>query len=193
MIARSALFLGRLTGYLLLGVAVLTVLAVWRVVSGPVSLDLLTPYLTRALDDAVGNLRTEVGGTVLIWGGFDHPLELRLREVRLDAANGHELVRMPELAVGLSVRSLLRGRLALARLAVIRPTLHLERDLDGRLSLDFDGPAGAPADARPAPEVGPAGVEAPGPLAGILAALRQPAGQDGPLAALTQISILDAN
>ena len=193
MIGRATLFLARLLALVTIAVAVLTGLAVWRVASGPVSVELLTPILARALDDAAGaagNLRTEVADTVLIWGGFDHPLELRLRGVKIDGADGHVIARIPELAVGLSLRSLARGRLALARLAVIGPTLHLERTAEGRLMLDLDG--AAPAGERPALEVAPAAAENDGPLAGLLAALRQPTGEEGPLAALTQVSILQA-
>lgn len=193
MIGRATLFLARLLALVTIAVAVLTGLAVWRVASGPVSVELLTPILARALDDAAGaagNLRTEVADTVLIWGGFDHPLELRLRGVKIDGADGHVIARIPELAVGLSLRSLARGRLALARLAVIGPTLHLERTAEGRLMLDLDG--AAPAGERPALEVAPAAAENDGPLAGLLAALRQPTGEEGPLAALTQVSILKA-
>ena len=137
---------------------------------------------------AAGNLRTEVADTVMIWGGFNRPLELRLREVKIDGADGHVIARIPELAVGLSLRSLIRGRLALARLAVIGPTLHLERTADGRLMLDLDG-AGTSAGQPPALVVGAGAATDGGPLAGLLAVLRQPVGGG---ATLTQVSILDA-
>ncbi|MEI6558890.1 MAG: DUF3971 domain-containing protein [Rhodospirillaceae bacterium] len=196
MINRVAVFLAQGLAILMIAVAVLTGLAVWRVASGPVSVELLTPYLARALDDAVGGagtLRTEVVDTVLIWGGFDHPLELRLRGVRLSSGtDNHVVAQVPEMAVGLSLRSLARGRLALARLAVIGPMLHLERTVDGRLTLDLDGPGGG---SHPALVVAAeaAAEGAAGPLSGLLAALRQPAGHDGALAVLTQVSIVNAS
>ena len=193
MINRATLLLAKLLAFFMISVSVLAALAVWRLASGPVSLEPLTPTLARALDDAVGaagTLHTSVADTVLIWGGFDHPLELRLREVTVDGADGHPIVRIPELAVGLSLRSLARGRLALARLAVIHPTLHLERTPEGRLMLDLDG--GAPAGKGPALTVNPEAAEAGDPLAAFLAALRRPAGEGGALAALTQVSIQDA-
>ncbi len=195
MIRRIVLFVVQTLATLMLAVAVLTGLAVWRVASGPIAVDQVTPYLARALDDAAGaagNLRTEVAGTVLSWGGFGHPLELRLRQVKVGTVGGREIAQVPELAVGVSLRALIQGRLALSRLGVIGATLHLERTADGRVRLDLDG-AGPTAD-LPAPLPDHAGAaDQPSPLAALVAALHQPAGQDGPLAALTQLSIVNAS
>ena len=189
MIRRSLRFLLRLTAGLALATLVVIGLAVWRVASGPVSLTFLTPTLAGALDaalDAAGHLHTEVADTVLSWGGFHHPLELRLREVKVEAADGRIIARIPQLAVGLSVRKLAQGRLALSRLAVIGPTLHLERTAGGRLMLDIDGGA---TPAAPAPlEVADGG----GPLPALLATLRRSGADTGPLASLTQLSVVDA-
>ena len=189
MIRRSLRFLLRLTAGLVLATLVLIGLAVWRVASGPVSLTFLTPTLAGPLDaalDAAGHLHTEVGDTVLSWGGLHHPLELRLRGVKVDGADGRVIARIPQLAVGLSVRGLVHGRLILARLAVIGPILHLERTADGRLMLDIDG---GDTPAAPTPlEVTDGG----GPLAAVLAALSRPGGDTGPLAGLAQLSVVDA-
>ncbi len=198
MIQRLGLFMVQLLATLTLAGLVLAGLAVWRVAEGPVTVDFLTPHLAAALADAVGDAvggpdrpQVEVGESVLAWGGPNYPLELHLRDVKLVSAAEHRLVaHIPALAVGLSFHALAEGRLALARIAVIGPMLHLVRTSDGRLVLDLDGPA-----ALPHPELtltAQANQPADAPLAGFLAALRQPSGKAGPLGVLSEVSVLSA-
>jgi hypothetical protein len=198
MIGRTSLLLLRGLGYLVAGLAVLTGLAAWRLASGPITLTLLTPTLAQALDDAVrsaGDLRATVGETVVVWDGFEHPLALRLHDVRIAAADGETVATVPELGVGLSVPALIGGRLALARVVVVRPTLHLERTGDGRLVLDLNGPGHPGGGATLAvPGTGPATSGNPerGLAAALLAPLRRPADPTGPLGALAEVAVTGA-
>ena len=184
-------------GFVVAGVAVLVGLGLWRLTAGPVPLSMISPLVGAKLEaaaQAAGNLRVKVGDTVMVWDDFRNPLELRLRDVEVIGDDGRPVITVPDLAVGFSIRTLfLEGRLALARLRVIRPTLHLERTLDGRLALDMNG-------TETAAGTGPGRVEVPVPapaetastFEAVLEILRQRADPRGPLGALVQVSITEA-
>jgi hypothetical protein len=198
MIRRTTLHLTRGLGYLVAGLAVLAGLAAWRLASGPITLTILTPALTQALDAAVrtaGDLRATVGDTVVIWDGFEHPLALRLRDVRLGTADGQTVAAIPELGVGLSLPALVGGRLALAQVTVVRPVLHLERTRDGQLVLDLNGPGqlgSSAAVAGPVTVPVTAGEQGPGLAATLLESLRRPTDPSSPLGSLTRVAVTDA-
>ena len=198
MIRSTALSMIHAVGWLVAGFAVMAGMAAWRLSAGPVPLTLLTPYLGHALDaaaGAAGDLRTAIGDTVMDWGGVRHPLELRALDVRVVARDGHVVATVPEVAIGISLRALALGRLALTRVTVIRPSLRLERTTDGRLTLEIHGPGGAGSPPALPVVVAPEAGGGPGPVAGILDVLgRPPDPQDGrdPLGALTELSVAGA-
>ncbi|MEI6986122.1 MAG: DUF3971 domain-containing protein [Rhodospirillaceae bacterium] len=179
-------------GYLLAGFVVLIGLASWRLASGPVELTVLTPFLVQALDEAAAewSLHTQVGGTVVTFGGFDNPLDLRLHDVQLAAADGRPVATVPELGVGISLRALLRGHPLLDRLSVIRPTLHLERTTDGRLVLDLNGPGASlpPSPVVMTPEPGDGQTL----VTRILDSLRMPPDPMSAVGAFNQVSVVGA-
>ncbi len=196
MISRNSLLLARGLGYVVAGLAVLAGLAAWLLSTGPIALTMLTPILTQALDAAArsgADLRATVGETVVIWDGFEYPLALRLRNVRLATADGQTVATIPELGVGLSLRALVRGRLALDHVNVVRPTLHLERNSDGRLVLDLDGPGQTTNAATVAVPVTTGG-QSPGlaVVAAMLEPLRRSVDPLSPLGALTRVAVTDA-
>jgi hypothetical protein len=163
--------------------------AAWRLMAGPVAVDVLTPPIAEALNAALGTVRVEVEGSVLAWGGLDHPLEIRLRQVRAVASDGQTVASVPELAVGISVPALLRGRLALARVTLVRPVLKIERTPEGALVLDLH-PLPTPGPSRDM-VVEPA-VESEALPDQIAAFLRLPPDPLSPLGALTTVSVTGA-
>lgn len=186
----------RAVGFVVAGLAVLVGLAAWRLAAGPITLTLLTPPLTQALDAAVrrgGDLRTAVGETVVMWDGFEHPLALRLRDVRISTADGQAVAAIPELGVDLSVQALVRGHLALDHLTVLRPTVHLEYTPDGRLVLDLNGPGNPGQTATVTVPISP-GTQGPttAAAAALLESLRRPTDPLNPLTTLTQVAVTDA-
>ena len=74
---------GKLTGLLvieavsalLIGLVVLAALFFWRLSTGPVKVDFLTPWIEQTLNDAETGVRVEIGDTVLNWGGSAQELE----------------------------------------------------------------------------------------------------------------------
>ncbi len=69
MIARSAKIITEVIIGLIAVVALGAGLAIWRLSSGPLSVDFITPYLEESFADNERGLTLDVGETVLAWGG----------------------------------------------------------------------------------------------------------------------------
>ena len=123
------------------GVLALVLLAAgvgaWRLSQGPVGLGFLTPTLLKALNDPETAHRVEFDSTVLTWAGWEHALELHVRDVRVLGGDGALWARIPELDVNLSLAALARGIVAPTALDAVGASLHVRRLADGRIALDM--------------------------------------------------------
>lgn len=115
------------------------VLLVWRVSEGPVSIALLAPYISQAIDDTLPGVRATFKDTILIWAGWERALDVRIIDLQISTRGGETVGFLPETAFSLSGEALLRGRLAAAELELFEPTLSLERDASGRFEFGFGG------------------------------------------------------
>jgi|GEM_PF-3128673 len=188
---------GWLTG---IGLTAMTLLA-GRLALGPIGAGPLMPVVEPLLAAAVGEPGLGLGSLELAWAGFDHPITVRAHELRLTDADGALRAVIPAVDIGFSLPALIQGRLALARLTLMRPELTVVRFPDGHLSFGFgDPPAGdhAPPPASQAPEAvaevsAPTGQTAPSAESsgnGALIALLD--GDDvGPVAARAELTITD--
>ncbi|MGE5505138.1 MAG: AsmA-like C-terminal region-containing protein [Actinomycetota bacterium] len=104
----------------------------WRLSSGPVKLDFLTPYIEDALTARDGSYTVRLDTTVLALAD-GRMLELRARDVRLYAQGTEPIASVPEMALSINGRALLQGVLAPNRIRLNRPELTLVRDPSGRL------------------------------------------------------------
>ncbi len=121
----------------LIGVVVLLVgMSLWRLSTGPIELDFLTPAVETALSDPDGGLSVRVGRTELTWGGWDKTLDLHTRDVRIQDEKGFTLAALPDIVVRLSLRALVQGSIAPTVVEVIGARLNLVRGADG--SFEFD-------------------------------------------------------
>ena len=125
----------------------------WRLSSGPIELDLATPWLKAAIEENFGgNHSVAVGGTQLERDERGRT-SLRLRDIVVRDADGTVVASAPKAEVGLSGRSLLMGRLRAQSLNLVGAEMSVRIETDGRLTV-FAG-----ADKRPiataAPTVGP--------------------------------------
>ncbi len=165
-----------------LGTAViLTVLvsvAAWRLSQGPVDLAWLTRRLEAAANANGGPTKLSIGGTALAWEGFrlgvDHPLDLRLTDIRLTDTSGVRHVEIPRAEVSLSFGALLLGRLQPRALELDDPRLTLRRAEDGTLSIDL----GSLTEQTEQMEQGAAGDQSSEPLPTLLALLAKPPSTD---------------
>ncbi|MGH6920153.1 MAG: DUF3971 domain-containing protein, partial [Geminicoccaceae bacterium] len=129
----------RLLAVLVTALTVAISLFAWRIASGPLPLGWLTPYIAEALSDEGEGIRVAVGATELRLSDEVDLLELVVVDVRATGQDGALLVELPELELGLSLRALLRGMIAVARLEATAPHLVLLRREDGSIGLQGGG------------------------------------------------------
>ena len=135
----------------------------WRLSSGPIELNVATPWLKAAIEENFGgNHSVSVGGTQLERDERGRT-SLRLRDIVVRDGDGTIVASAPKAEVGLSGRSLLMGQLRAQSLNLVGAEMSVRIETDGRLTV-FAG-----ADTRPiataAPTVKPPPAGAPPPAA----------------------------
>ncbi len=128
----------RFARLLLEGLAVLALVLVagialgaWRLSQGPVSVGFLSPLLDKAIEDAMPGYAIEFEDTVLVWAGWDHGFDVRMRDLAVFGPAGSKVAEFSEATVRLSGRALVRGRVEPSHILVDGPVLKLERGEDG--------------------------------------------------------------
>jgi hypothetical protein len=115
----------------------------WRLSSGPIELDIATPWLTAAIEENFGQGRkVEVGGTQLERDARGRTA-LRLRDVVVRDADGTVVASAPKAEVGVSGAELITGRLRAERLSLVGAEMAVRIEPTGKLTV-FAG-----ADKRP--------------------------------------------
>ncbi|WP_419899928.1 YhdP family protein [Roseomonas sp. USHLN139] len=183
-------------GRLLIGLALIAGLGAgalaWRLSQGPLHL----PVLARMVERLNVEPGLTVGDVAIAWAGFRQgtgsPLELRLSDVQLRDAAGSLRQVLPDARVSLAPGRLLRGQVTLLRIAVERPSILLERDAQGGISLAMGritAPA-LPGDVAGPPIEDPAADQSGGgDVLSDLIGNRDPA---SPFAALREVEITEA-
>src|SRR3954471_9579736 len=127
------------------GGAVLGVLLVcagalwWRLASGPIMLDLFTPWLTSAIEQNLGSrYRVEVGGTQLERDGQGRTA-LRLRDIVLRDTAGVTVAAAPKAEVGISGTSLLMASPRAESFRLVDANMTIRIDPDGRVNVMLGG------------------------------------------------------
>jgi len=133
----------------------------WRLSSGPIELDVATPWLKAAIEENFGGHHSvEVGGTQLERDEKGRT-SLRLRDIVVRDTDGTIVATAPKAEVGLSGRSLLMGQLRAQSLNLVGAEMSVRIETDGRLTV-FAGADNRPI-ATAAPTVKPVRPGAPGP------------------------------
>src|SRR6476659_6373090 len=131
----------------------------WRLSSGPIELNLATPWLKAAIEENFGgNHSVAVGGTQLERDEKGRT-SLRLRDIVVRDTDGTIVASAPKAEVGLSGRSLLLGRLRAQSLNLVGAEMSVRIETDGRLTV-FAGADNRPI-ATAAPTAGPPAVTGP--------------------------------
>ncbi|MDJ0947074.1 MAG: AsmA-like C-terminal domain-containing protein [Kiloniellales bacterium] len=125
--------------------AVIVGLLIWRLSSGPVTLDFVTPYLESALSDGDAGVNVRVTNTVLTWDRAEGDLDLRALDVTVRDQQGRPILSLPTVEVGVSLTALLFGTVAPTRIAVVGARITLLRSADGSFHFG-DGDAAEPAE-----------------------------------------------
>ncbi|HJQ60005.1 MAG TPA: AsmA-like C-terminal domain-containing protein [Vineibacter sp.] len=116
---RFAILLLEWLGAAVLGLAVITVLALWRLSMGPVELDFARAYTSRSFDTSEGRMTLDARRVSLVWGGWQQPVQVVLAEIAATDARGVRVATVPEVVINLSLKALVGG--------VLQPT---EIDID---------------------------------------------------------------
>lgn len=145
----AKILLGVTCGLLLSVLITLNALLIW-VATDTRSLDRFKPTIESLLSDEAGKWRVEVEHTLLLWDGWRHPLDVRLKNVRVLLPE-QELARLETVSVDLDLLALLGGHLRLNKVAVRDPVIQLFRDEEGnlRFGLEHGEKPEAPSGERP--------------------------------------------
>jgi len=127
--------IGTFLGLTLAALVAFNALLVW-VATGPRSLERFTPYIERSLAGE-SKVQVKINQTWLIWDGWQHPLDIRLKEVSLLTKEGRVFSTFPEISLGLDVLALPFGQVLPTSLAVTKPIISIRQNADK--TLDFGG------------------------------------------------------
>jgi len=131
----------------------------WRLSSGPIALDIATPYLASAIEENFGrNHLVEIGGTQ-IERDESGRAALRIRDIVVRDPDGTVVASAPKAEVGLSGSGLLSGRIRAASLNLVGAEMKVRIEQNGNVTV-FAGAetrpiATAPGAVKPAaPDAG---------------------------------------
>ncbi|MBX9845723.1 MAG: DUF3971 domain-containing protein [Xanthobacteraceae bacterium] len=111
----------------------------WRLLSGPISLDIATPWLTSAVEQNFGNrYRIEVGGTLLERDAQGRTA-LRLRDIVLRDQSGASVAVAPKADIGISGASLLLASPRVESFRLVDANMTIRIDTDGQVNVIVGG------------------------------------------------------
>jgi hypothetical protein len=118
------------------GAVVIACLALWwRLSSGPIQLDVVTPWLASAIEENFGNgRRVEVGGTQ-IERTENGGTAVRIRDIVVRDADGTVVASAPKAEVHVSGLSLLRGRMRAESLNLVGAEMAVRIEQDGGVTV----------------------------------------------------------
>ena len=170
-------FLRRLFWGVTVTVAMVTVAVLalwWRLASGPIELDIATPFLKAAIEEKFGATDKVVVGGTQIERDEKGRTSLRLRDIVVRDADGTVVASAPKAEVGISAMSLLTGTVRAQSLNLVGAEMSVRIEKDGRVTV-FAGadqrpivtalPPVVPPVAPSGPGAGPAAQQAPTPAA----------------------------
>jgi hypothetical protein len=103
--------------------------------SGPISLDIATPWLAAAIAENFGNeFRVDIGGTVLERDEHGRAA-MRIRAITVRDRDGTVIASAPKAEVGFSSTSLLSGRPRAERLNLVGAELAIQVESDGKVTV----------------------------------------------------------
>src|ERR1700674_1198477 len=135
LLRKVALFAGLAAGIVVVGFGALW----WRLGSGPIALDVATPWLTAAIEENFGSgHRVEVGGTQIERDDSGRTA-VRIRDIVVRDSGGRVVASAPKAEVALSGSSLLTGHMRAQRLSLVGATLKVRIEPDGRATVFAGG------------------------------------------------------
>jgi hypothetical protein len=123
-------------GGVLGGVLMLAFLGLWwRLASGPIQLDVFTPWLVSAIEENFGSHEhVSVGGTQIERTG-NGGAAVRIRDIVVRDHDGAVVARAPKAEVHVSALSLLTGHMRVASLNLVGAELKVRIERDGQVTV----------------------------------------------------------
>ena len=123
-------------GGALVGVMLVAILGLWwRLDSGPIQIDVVTPWLASAIEDNFGSRdHVEIGGTQ-IERTENGGAAVRIRDIVVRAADGAVVARAPKAEVHVSALGLLTGHLRAVSLNLVGAQLNVRIERDGAVTV----------------------------------------------------------
>src|SRR5262245_53466421 len=107
----------------------------WRLGSGPIELDVATPWLTAAIEENFGSShQVELGGTV-IERDANGRTALRIRDIVVRDADGAIVASAPKAEVGVSGTGLMTGRVRAQRLSLVGAEMQVRIEPDSKVTV----------------------------------------------------------
>ncbi|HET7022834.1 MAG TPA: DUF3971 domain-containing protein [Xanthobacteraceae bacterium] len=119
------------------GLVMLALVALWwRLSSGPIELDIATPWLTAAIKENFGaGHEVEIGGTQLERDANKGRTSLRIRDIVVRDADGTIVASAPKAEVGISGASLFLGRIHAERLSLVGAEMAVRIESDSEVTV----------------------------------------------------------
>src|SRR5262249_45734322 len=128
---KVAYIVGGFAGFVLLAMLTLW----WRLASGPIELDVATPWLAAAIEENFGaNHRVEVGGPQVERDAKGRT-GLRIPSIVVRDHDGEIVASAPKAEVGVSGSSLLTGRVRAQRLSLVGAEMQVRIEPDSRVTV----------------------------------------------------------
>jgi hypothetical protein len=129
-----------LGGATLGGLVLLAMVALWwRLSSGPIELDVATPWLTAAIKENLGGgHEVELGGTQLERDANGR-VSLRIRDIVVRDADGTVVASAPKAEVGVSGWGLFTGRIRAERLSLVGAEMAVRIESDSTVTIFAGG------------------------------------------------------
>jgi hypothetical protein len=114
---------------------IISVVLLWRLSSGPIQLNKLTPTIQRVVSNLPGNFAVRIKGIEHVWERQADTLQMRATQVDLLTNENVNIVTAPVINISLSVAALTKRVIALSAVEIKRIEIHLVRNQDGSLQL----------------------------------------------------------
>ena len=129
-------FFGLFIG-LCISVAAATGFLIAWVAGGPRMVNEFSPYIEGAFHTESGHYSLQIGETWLVWDGWKHPIDVRLRDIKILTRERQTFARLPEISVGLDLLSLPLGQVLPRSVTITHPSIHLFQTEDRSINFGF--------------------------------------------------------
>ncbi len=109
--------------------------ALWRLSSGPVSIDFAREYVEHALSFPESGIGVTVGKMVLQWPDPGYPVMIGLKDVRITSEGQTDVFSVDEVGLVMSLYSLASGTIKPQSILLKKPSLRIRRSEEGAFSL----------------------------------------------------------